>query len=113
MKADNVITLLQHMIHMLWLLLRYYMVFFMETVIRKFGNSKGAILPAPLLKELNLDLDDKIDARVENGRIVIERLDKHEYSLDELLAQCPQEKMKLSVEDQSWLNDSPVGKEIV
>lgn len=84
----------------------------METVIVKFGNANGVILPASLLKELNLDLDDRVDARVEGGRIVIERLDKHEYSLDELLSLCPPEKIQMSEEDQAWLNDAPMGNEV-
>ena len=48
----------------------------METTIRKFGNSKGAIIPAVLLKELNLDVNDKVDAKAVDGRIVIEAISK-------------------------------------
>jgi len=44
----------------------------METVIRKYGNSKGVIIPAALLKELDLDVNEKIDVKTENGRIIIE-----------------------------------------
>ena len=85
----------------------------METVIRKFGNSKGAIIPAALLKELNLDVNQKIDVKSENGRIIIEAVRKPEYSLVELLAQCAQESIVLDDEDKSWLNDAPVGKEVI
>ena len=35
----------------------------MQTTIRKFGNSKGAILPAQLLKGLGLDVNDKVYTR--------------------------------------------------
>ncbi len=83
----------------------------METVIRKYGNSKGIIIPAALLKELDLDVDVKIDVKSENGRIVIEPVRKPNYFLDELLAQCSPESMTLDDEDKAWLNDSPVGKE--
>lgn len=83
----------------------------METVIRKFGNSKGAIIPASILKELQLDLDDKVDAKVEDGRIVIEPLRENEYSLDELLTQCKPEQMILDDDDRAWLNAEDVGKE--
>ena len=85
----------------------------METVIRKFGNSKGALLSASLLKELNLDVNDKIDIRAENGRIVIEPIRQIEYSLDELLASCDPDKMKLSADDKEWLNDDNAGNEII
>jgi antitoxin component of MazEF toxin-antitoxin module len=83
----------------------------METVIRKFGNSKGTLLPASLLKELNLDVNDKIDIWAENGRIVIEPIRKPEYSLGELLASCEPDKMKLNADDKKWLNEDNVGNE--
>ncbi|WP_218309714.1 AbrB/MazE/SpoVT family DNA-binding domain-containing protein [Alteromonas antoniana] len=83
----------------------------METVIRKYGNSKGVIIPAALLKELNLDVNEKIDVKVENGRIIIAPVRKPEYPLEELLAQCSQKAMILSDEDKTWLTDSPANKE--
>lgn len=86
----------------------------METTIRKFGNSKGAIIPAALLKELELDVNHKVDARVEAGRIVIEPItETPEYTLDELLSQSSPESVALNDEDKAWLNDSPVGREKV
>lgn len=83
----------------------------MEISIRKIGNSKGAVLPAPLLKELNVDTGQVLDAKVIDGRLVIEKMNKPEYSLEELLAMCTPEAMTLDKQDQDWLNDSPVGKE--
>lgn len=86
----------------------------METIIRKFGNSKGAIIPAALLKELDLDVNHKVDAKVESGRIVIEPIiETPEYTLDELLAQSAPESLALNDEDKAWLNDTPVGREKV
>lgn len=86
----------------------------METIIRKFGNSKGAIIPAALLKELDLDVNHKVDAKVESGRIVIEPiLETPEYSLDALLAQSPSDKVTLTDEDKEWLNSPNVGREQV
>ncbi|TRY29782.1 AbrB/MazE/SpoVT family DNA-binding domain-containing protein [Aliiglaciecola sp. M165] len=85
----------------------------MELVIRKIGNSKGAVIPAPLLKELGVDAGQIMQANVVEGRLVIEKMNKPEYSLGELLAQCKPETMELSSEDQTWLNDGPAGKEEV
>lgn len=85
----------------------------MKTAIRKFGNSKGAIIPIAILRELNLDEHDQVEVRIENGRIILEPFNKIEYSLDELLAQCEPEAMVLDEQDKAWLNDSPVGKEVV
>jgi antitoxin component of MazEF toxin-antitoxin module len=83
----------------------------METTIRKFGNSKGAIIPAALLKELNLDVNDKVDAKAVDGCIVIEAISKSEYSLSELLSQCGQNSMRLNKEDKAWLDSPAVGIE--
>lgn len=83
----------------------------MEIAIRKIGNSKGAVIPAPLLKELGVDAGQIMQANVMDGRLVIEKMNKPEYSLGELLAKCSPEVMALNDEDKAWLNDSPVGKE--
>ena len=83
----------------------------MELVIRKIGNSKGAVIPAPLLKELGVDTGQIMQANVVEGRLVIEKMKQPDYSLDELLARCSPETMALDDEDNAWLNDSPVGKE--
>lgn len=86
----------------------------METRIRKFGNSKGAIIPAPLLKELDLNENALVDARAENGRLIIEPITQQkEYSLIELLEQCNAENMSLDDEDRAWLDSEPVGRERV
>jgi antitoxin component of MazEF toxin-antitoxin module len=85
----------------------------METTIRKFGNSKGAIIPAVLLKELGLDVNDRVDAKAENGRLVIEII-KHtrpKYTLGELLAQCD-ENAQIPEELMDWDRLEPVGNEI-
>lgn len=41
----------------------------MKSSLRKIGNSRGVILPAPLLAECKIR--DEIDITVENGRLVI------------------------------------------
>lgn len=83
----------------------------MESVIRKFGNSKGAIIPAALLKELSLDVDDKLEIKLEDGRLVIEPVSKKKYSLKALLAASEGVDMSLNEEDKIWLNVPDVGKE--
>lgn len=83
----------------------------METVIRKFGNSKGAIIPAPLLKQLGLDVNDKADVRAEKGCLIIEPQAKKKYSLQELLAKCD-ETAPMPSELIEWDRMKPVGREI-
>ncbi len=41
----------------------------MKSILRQIGNSRGIIIPAPLLAEC--EIEDEIDLSVENGRIVI------------------------------------------
>jgi antitoxin ChpS len=61
----------------------------MLTQVRKIGNSTGAIIPAYILKELNLTEGDQIDVRTEEGRIVMTPVTrKPKYTLAELVAEC-------------------------
>ena len=85
----------------------------MEICIRKIGNSKGAVFPAPLIKELGVDEGQILQANMVDGRLVIEKVIKPEYSLSELLSKCDPKAMTLNDEDKVWLNDSPVGKEVI
>lgn len=85
----------------------------MEICIRKIGNSKGAVIPAPILKELGLDVGSIASAQVKDGRLVIEKKTVQEYELQDLLAQCEGTDMSLSDEDKAWLEAEPAGKEIL
>lgn len=44
----------------------------MKTAIRKIGNSKGVLIPAPLITAC--DIQEEVTMHVENKRIVIEAL---------------------------------------
>ena len=43
----------------------------MKTAIPKMGNSHGVIIPKPLLAEIDAKTNDRVDMKVERGRIVI------------------------------------------
>jgi antitoxin MazE len=58
----------------------------MESVIRKWGNSPALRLPAALMKQAALDLEQKVKVTAVKGRIIIEPLDAVEYSLAALVA---------------------------
>ena len=45
----------------------------MLRALRKFGNSAGIIIPRPLLSEIGAKAGDRVELRVEAGRLVIER----------------------------------------
>lgn len=82
----------------------------METSIRKLGNSAGLILPAPLLKSLNLTIGQQFEIEKEDGRLVLTPKARKRYTAAELNAQCnPQAPMP---EDLVALENSPaVGSE--
>ena len=46
----------------------------MLSVVKKFGNSAGVIIPKPLLAEFGVEAGDSVKLKVEAGRIVIERV---------------------------------------
>lgn len=81
-----------------------------EVVLRKFGNSTGAMLPPVVLKDLGLKagvtmtLDTTAD-----GKIML--TPKRKYSLAALIAQCDTSaspSADMSVWDATW----PVGQEV-
>ena len=61
----------------------------MNTIIRKIGNSSGAIIPARLLQRMKLKDGDGIVIAEEKDRLVITKSgDRPRYTLAELLAEC-------------------------
>lgn len=83
----------------------------MHTNIRKWGNSAGTIIPAPVLAEAGLGLGDAVDIEAVDGNIVIKQV-APSYTLDELLKASPKEAVTLDDDDKAWLHDAPVGKEL-
>ena len=84
----------------------------METTLRSIGNSKGAVIPVQLLKELGINLGDKLDAKAENGSLVITpKSVKPKYTLAELLSQCD-ESAPMPETIVEWDSAEPVGNEL-
>lgn len=54
--------------------------------VKKWGNSPSVRLPAAVMKEASLSIDDEVTIAVEDGRIVIIPSRPKEYSLDALLS---------------------------
>ena len=57
----------------------------MDTVIRKWGNSPAVRIPMSVMSAARLDLEQKVSITVVGGRIIIEPVQRVEYSLDSLL----------------------------
>jgi len=47
------------------------------------------------------------------GRGLLATTEPLEYNLEDLLRQCDPEKMKLSKDDEAWVNSPPVGNEVL
>ncbi len=45
----------------------------MRAALRRLGNSRGVILPKPVLAQLGIGQDDELDMQVEQDRIVLTR----------------------------------------
>lgn len=77
----------------------------MQLAIKKWGNSVGVRIPASILTALQLQADNLVDIRAENGKIIIEPI-RQEYSLEQLLAGITAENMHQEIE-----TGEPIGKE--
>ena len=85
----------------------------MQMVIKKWGNSLATRIPKAIVESIDLHLDQEVEIEAVNGKIIITPLkEKKEYKLEELLSQCKPESVKLTREDQEWLNAEPVGEEL-
>lgn len=81
----------------------------MQTTIRRWGNSAGAILPASLLKDVGLSVGESVEIEVVGNTLVL-RPAAPQYTLDELLAASPKHTMRPEQDDREWL-ESSVGEE--
>lgn len=82
------------------------------TNLRKVGGSIMLAVPPAVLEMLNLQPGAKVGIAVQSGRLVVEPQPRRRYTLDELLAQC-NPKAPRSREERQWLNDKPLGSELI
>lgn len=54
--------------------------------VRKWGNSASVRIPASVMAAAKLRLDQPVDVREEQGRVIIESIDPASYDLDALVA---------------------------
>ena len=83
----------------------------MKTIIRKWGNSAGTIIPVPMLDAAGIGLGDKVNIEARAGRLVITLLDEP-MSLEGLLAGSPKKSFRVLEEDQAWIDAKPTGRQI-
>ena len=78
----------------------------MTTTVRKWGNSAAIRIPAGVMSAMRLDLDEVVEVREEDGRIVIEPLRQRAFRLEDLLDGITRRNQHHEVDF-----GSPVGKE--
>jgi len=83
----------------------------MKISIQKWGNSAGIRLPALMLAQMGLKIEDTLDANV-SGDVLTLRAAKPRYVLSDLLAQCDA-KADAPADLDAWNNMVPVGQEVV
>lgn len=84
-----------------------------QLTVKKWGNSLGVRIPKNIAEIGGLKIDQEVGIEAVDGKIVITPLARvKEYSLQDLLANCPPDSLVLDDEDRAWLNDEPVGKEV-
>ncbi len=79
----------------------------MQATVRKWGNSAAVRIPASVLADADLGLDQRVDVRAEDGAVVIRRAAPR-YTLEELCARITPENRH---EEIDWGPD--VGREIL
>ena len=82
----------------------------MRITIKRWGNSAGMVTPNIVMKELNLQPGQSVEAQVSNNQLILTPISRR-YSLDELLAQCDMNVAELSEQD-VWGKSTPAGDEI-
>lgn len=79
----------------------------MRVTVKKWGNSAAIRIPSSIMHATQLDLDEVVDVRVEDGRIVIEPVRKKVYELDSLLKGITPKNQHQAVD-----SGPPVGNEV-
>ncbi|MEK6663889.1 MAG: AbrB/MazE/SpoVT family DNA-binding domain-containing protein [Pseudomonadota bacterium] len=80
----------------------------MRVIVKKWGNSASVRIPTGIMEAARLGLDDPVDIREEDGRIVIEPIRAKEYDLAHLLAGITPENLHAEVDF-----GAPVGNELL
>lgn len=79
----------------------------MKATVRKWGNSASVRIPAAIMEAAKLRLDQRVEVREEQGRVVIEPIRPAAYDIAELVAGITEENRHDSVD-----MGAPAGKEV-
>jgi len=82
------------------------------STLRNVGGSVMMTVPKPVLEELGIEANTKLDISVQDGKIVAIPRKRPKYTLEELLAQCDFD-APWSEEEREWMDAPAVGNEII
>lgn len=78
----------------------------MQVLVKKWGNSASVRIPAAVMEAAKLSLDQPVDIREEDGRVIIEPIRDPVFALDDLLAGITDDNLHAEIDF-----GPPVGKE--
>ena len=81
----------------------------MKTVLRNFGNSVGQVIPKLVREALHMQAGQTVLLEI-SGQCLLVR-PAHQYTLDELLAQCDPTASSFDNQLAAWSDAPPVGRE--
>jgi antitoxin MazE len=79
----------------------------MQITVKKWGNSAAVRIPAFILAAAHVALDQTVEVREEQGRIIIEPVRQKTYALDALLDDITPINLHPAID-----TGAPVGKEV-
>ncbi len=85
----------------------------MKIAIQKWGNGAAVRLQRALLQQIDCEIGQSLEVEVVEGGLMLRPSREPEFSLEELLSTCTPAKVGLSEEDKQWLDDQPMGKEVL
>jgi antitoxin MazE len=80
----------------------------MRAVVKRWGNSASVRIPSAILGESGLQLDQPVNVRTENGRVIIEPLQQSDIDLLSLVTMITPDNMHNEVDF-----GAPQGKELL
>ena len=79
----------------------------MEVHVKKWGNSAAVRIPATVLADAGIELDQPVEVREERGRIVIEPLRRKAFALRDLVRDIRPDNLHDAID-----TGAPVGREV-
>lgn len=70
----------------------------MHVILKKWGNSPAVRVSSAAMKELGLQVNDMVNVRVEDGRIIVEPLQAAKFSIKSLLANITPKNLHSEIE---------------